>query len=208
LPNNAKIDPAWIDNRIFFFPVPLTKIDLNIWETIADALRQNRQLELTYKSPSNKKTSTRVVDPYHLVNYKGEWYLSSLCHDKMKIRTFSVSRIQKIELLKDHFDMPKKYTRDKMFGDMLGIIWSSEKHDVKIRFSAEIAPYIGERTWHPKQKITKSKDGSIVLSFTTNHLNEVKDWLLSWGPNATALAPPKLVSKIKSDLKDMVKAYR
>ena len=45
------------------------------------------------------------------------------------------------------------------------------------------------------------------LRFETSHLNEVKDWVLSWGAGARALAPRKLVDKIRRDLRDSLAAY-
>ena len=77
-------------------------------------------------------------------------------------------------------------------------MWGTEEYKVRIRFTARVAPYIEEREWHPSQKIKKSKDGGLLLSFTTNHLNEVKDWALSWGPSANVLAPVKLVEKMRA----------
>jgi hypothetical protein len=47
-----------------------------------------------------------------------------------------------------------------------------------------------------------------VLEFTTNHVNEVKDWVLSWGGGATALAPGMLVEKVKQGLQQAAANYR
>jgi predicted DNA-binding transcriptional regulator YafY len=207
LPSKVTADPAWIENRIFFSPEPATIVDTKVWETIARALRENRKMKMSHSAPGKSGQVQRVVDPYHLVNFKGEWYLSSMCGLRESIRTFAVSRIKKAELLKDTFEMPEDFTREKMFGDTFGIIWSAEQHDVKIRFSREAAPYIEERGWHPKQKIVKKKNGSLEISFQTNHLNEVKDWVLSWGPHAKVLTPKLLANKVKTSLKETLAQY-
>jgi proteasome accessory factor B len=207
LPSKLKADPAWIENRIFFSPEAGTIVNPDVWETIAKALHENRQIKISHSSPGKKNPVERVVDPYHLVNFKGEWYLSSMCHLRASIRTFAVSRIKQVELLKDHFVMPEGFTKDKMFGDTFGIIWSAESHKIKIRFDTGAAPYIEERQWHPEQKIRKAKDGSLTIEFDTIHLNEVKDWVLSWGPRANVLAPQALIDKVKADLKSALKQY-
>lgn len=208
LPSKVDVDPAWIENRIFFSPEPATIVNTKVWETIAHGLRENRQLRISHVSPGSTKLTKRVVDPYHLVNFKGEWYLSSKCHLRGSIRTFAVSRIKKAELLDEYFTMPDDFTREKMFGDTFGIIWSPKQHDVKIRFSADAAPYIEERKWHPRQKIKELKSGALTIEFRTNHLNEVKDWVLSWGPHAKAESPPELVKKVKSALKSALSGYK
>ena len=208
LPSRTDADPAWIENRIFFSPEPASIVDSKIWETLAHALRENRQVRITHSSPGKNKRVSRVVDSYHLVNFKGEWYLSSMCHLRKAVRTFAVSRIENAELLDTNFTMPSDFTREKMFGDSFGIIWSAEIHDVRIEFDSEAAPYINERTWHPEQKITRKKGGKLEISFRTNHINEVKDWVLSWGPHAKAKAPDILVRKVRSDLKSTISQYK
>jgi hypothetical protein len=71
----------------------------------------------------------------------------------------------------------------------------------------EVAPYIRERQWHPRQKINDLRTGGLILEFTTNHLNEVKDWVMSWGPGSTVLAPAALVEKVKEGLKEALANY-
>ncbi|MBN1673921.1 MAG: WYL domain-containing protein [Kiritimatiellae bacterium] len=208
VPDKSGARPAWIDTRIFFFHEAHAEIDPTIWETIATALRESRRLAITHKSPARHAPVEREVDPYHLVNYKGQWYLSSFCHLRRSIRTFALSRISAARILRQEFAMPPEYSREKMFGDQFGIVWQETKHDVRVQFTARVAPYIRERTWHPSQRIREHKDGGIVLSFTTNHIKEVKDWVLRWGDGAKVLAPQILVQEVTAALRAALAAYR
>ena len=210
LPDKTAVHPSWMDERILVFPEPATQVNAGIWDTLAKAIRDNRCLSITHTAPGSKGVdgSPRTVDPYYLVNYKGEWYLSSFCHYRNSIRTFAVSRITKAAILDESFKMPANMTKQRMFGDQLGIIWKDKFHKVRIRFSPEVAPYIRERQWHPLQKVKDLRTGGLILEFTTNHLNEVKDWVLSWGPNATVLAPNALVDKVCQDLKQTAANYQ
>lgn len=207
LPSSTTVNPAWIDDRIFFFSEPSTMIDTTIWETVANAIRENRRLSISHSSPSGSEETTRTLDPYHLVNFKGEWYLSCYCHLREAIRTFALSRISSANIMNETFTMPASFGREQMFGDPFGIIWNAETHLVKIRFSKKTAPYIEERTWHPGQKVSSRTDGSVILEFETNHLNEVKDWVLSWGPGAEVLKPKLLIERVKKDLYDTLSLY-
>ena len=98
-------------------------------------------------------------------------------------------------------------TKAKMFGDQFGIILKDKFHKVRIRFTPEVAPYIWERQWHSSQKVKDLRTGGLIRKFTTNHLNEVKDWVLSWGPGAVAMAPAALVEKVKEGLKGALDSY-
>jgi proteasome accessory factor B len=208
LPDKTNINPSWIQERILCFQEPITTIDVKIWDTIAKAIRDNNRLKIRYTGPGRKDFTERKVDPYYLVNHKGEWYLSTYCHTRNSIRTFAVSRIKTAEALPEKFTLPPGMDKQKMFGDQLGIIWKKDSHKIKIRFNSEVAPYIRERQWHPEQKIRDLRDGGLVLEFTTNHLNEVKDWILSWGDRARVLSPPELIDKVRKSLKQAIASYR
>ena len=103
--------------------------------------------------------------------------------------------------------MPPDMTKERMFGDQMGIIWKDGFYKVRIRFTAEVAPYIRERQWNPVQRTKDLRNGGLVLEFTTNHLNEVKEWVMSWGAGATVLRPSILAEKVKAGLKDALAKY-
>jgi predicted DNA-binding transcriptional regulator YafY len=209
LPDKTTVHPSWMSERILVFPEAATNVDTAIWDTLAKAIRDNRRVSISHRSPGQESpgVTQRTVDPYYLVNYKGEWYLSSYCHHRKAIRTFAVSRIAQASILDESFRMPAGMTKQKMFGDQFGIIWKDKFHKVRIRFSPEVAPYIRERHWHPLQQIKAARNGGLVLEFTTNHLNEVKDWVLSWGAGATVLAPRPLIEKVTFSLKQAAAHY-
>ncbi len=202
LPDKTRLDPAWLSERIVVFPDPATRIDPGIWDVLAQGIRENRRLAITHAGvrPAAGPELERDVDPYYLVSYKGEWYLSSYCHLRKAIRTFAVSRITRARVLDRAFRMPAGMTQARMYGDSFGIIWKDTFHAVRIRFGPEVAPYIRERTWHPRQRWRDVRGGGLVLEFTTNHLSEVKDWVLSWGPGATVLAPRVLADRVRQAL--------
>ena len=210
LPDKTAVNPAWMDERILVFPEPATRVNAAVWDVLAKAIRDNRRVSIAYAPPAGKgaEASQRKVDPYYLASYKGEWYLSSYCHLRKSIRTFGVSRIRKAEILDEPFSMPAKMTKQRMFGDQFGIIWKDKFEKVRIRFSPAVAPYIRERQWHPLQKINDLRAGGLIIEFTTNHLNEVKDWALSWGPNATVLGPPALLEKVRQSLEQARANYK
>lgn len=207
LPDRTSIRPSWLDDRILVFPEPSTCISPAVWETVAKAIRDNRRLQIRHSAPGQIAHVDRKIDPYYLVNCRGEWYVSSFCHARNAIRTFAVSRISKAEILPEPFAMPASLTREKMFGDQFGIIWKEKHENVRIRFTAAVAPYIKERQWHQLQKIRELRDGGLILEFKTNHLSEVKDWILSWGAGAKVLGPPVLVERVRASLQHTLGLY-
>jgi len=200
LPEKVSVHPAWIETRFSVFCDQMTRIDPDIWDTVFTALREQKGLKIYHQVPGYEKPLPREIDPYHVVSYQGEWYVVGFCHYKEDVRTFGMSRIKKAEMLDSHFETPADFDFERLAGTHFGIIWSDKEYLVRIWFSADHAPYVKERDWHPTQTIKENKDGSIVLSFKTNHLYEVKRWVLSWGAGARVLGPKELNQSIMEDI--------
>ena len=130
------------------------------------------------------------------------------CRDREQILTFAVSRISKAELLESVFHIPSDFDFNTFMGKHFGIHRSGKEYTVRIRFSEHDAPYVKERNWHSTQAIKENKDGSVILSFKTNHLDGVKRWILSWGVGAQVLAPKELREEIIKELKASLKNYK
>jgi predicted DNA-binding transcriptional regulator YafY len=188
-------------------PYPPRRIDQAIWTTLAKAVASNNTVAITHTTPLKPK-ATRRVDPYHLVNYHGEWYLIGLCHKEHQVRNFAVSRISEAESLRSKFTVPDEASREAMFKNQFGIMHGDKSYAVSVEFSPKAAPYAMERTWHAHQSVTPHKDGSVIISFEVNHLAEVRSWILSWGSAAKALSPPELVDSVRSELAQSAASYQ
>lgn len=77
----------------------------------------------------------------------------------------------------------------------------------RIQFTRDVARYVRESNWHRHQKLHPQKDGSLIAEFRLTDTQEIKRWIMSFGPNATVLEPQELVKEIQSDLTAMQKTY-
>jgi proteasome accessory factor B len=207
LPDRISVSPSWVDDRISVFGNHQTDINPLTWDTVAGALHRTQRLSITYLKPGSDSPSQREVNPYHIVSFQGDWYLIGYCHLRQEIRTFAISRIIKAEEQEEAFTIPADFDFSEFSGSHFGIFRGDRDHQVKIRFSAEHAPYVREREWLPDQTIIEEKDGGLVLNFTTNHLFEVKRWVMSWGSGAEVLSPAELRSDIHREMEKVLQAY-
>lgn len=207
LPERISISPAWVNNRISVFNDFQTSIDPLIWDTVAEALQYCRRLKIDYLKPGVKEVSSREINPYHAVSFQGEWYLIGFCHLRQEIRIFAISRIIHAKKLNDVFNIPADFNFEDFTGSHFGIFRDDQHYEVRIHFSAKHSPYILEREWHQGQTIKKQKDGGLTLSFPTNHLFEVKRWILSWGGGVEVLAPEELRLSIRMETQKILQAY-
>ncbi|MCX5913703.1 MAG: WYL domain-containing protein [Deltaproteobacteria bacterium] len=79
-------------------------------------------------------------------------------------------------------------------------VMHDELYTVKVRISPGWARWVGEKIWHESQKITKLPNGSLELTFRVASLDEIKRWVLSFGPECVVLEPAKLKKLVQQDL--------
>ena len=161
----------------------------------------------THQKAGAEEATPRTVDPYHIVSYRGEWYLIGYCHTRKDIVRFAVSRIKSARLLDKAYTVQEGFCIEEFLGSAFGIMSDSKEYRVKIRFSKEQAPYILERQWHASQSVKENRDGTVDLSFNTSSLFEVKRWVLSWGADAKVLGPKKLVDAVKDEVERIAGEY-
>lgn len=170
-------------------------------------LFQGRQLLLKYRKPGQKEGEDRVVDPYHLANINGEWFLFGYCHLRQDIRTFVPSRILSAAPTGKSFTPLKKFSLVRRLRDSFGVHSGADKFQVVIRFTDQVADYIREKKWHPSQQLRELENGGVELSLELSSLVEIQRWILGWGNNATVVAPPCLADTIRQIARDMVCLY-
>jgi predicted DNA-binding transcriptional regulator YafY len=196
LPDTVSLNLADWDQTISFRTSVEPKIDLGTFDALAKATSHRQQLELTYRKPGSRQTERRLVDPYHLANVNGEWFLFAFDHLRKDIRTFVPSRIQQLTPTGVTFDRPPKFSVERILRDSFGVVTGSGEHRVVIRFDSYAADYIREKRWHPSQEIKELKDGGLELSLKLSSLGEIQRWILGWGGSAVPLHPPELVTGV------------
>ncbi|MCD6389205.1 MAG: WYL domain-containing protein [Desulfobulbaceae bacterium] len=206
LPEKITVDPSFLDHKFSFFKGPLPQISATVWEAVFSGLRTSSTIKISHAKPGARLTK-RLIDPYHLVSYQGDWYVIAFCHARKDIRTFALSRINETEQTGPVFSIPADFDFKKTCRTRFGVQWSDREYKVKIWFSAQAAPYIQERKWHENQEIVDNDDRSILLTFSVSHLLEVKRWVLSWGKMARVLAPAELANEVREELAEALSRY-
>lgn len=188
--------------------IEYSKVSAPHFPIIAESLLKNLPLEIQYHSPHKKETSKRIILPKHLLLYMGSWHLVAYCSLKKELRDFVISRINSVKphdeklFVPKNLPSPKKYVR-KNFGIMQG----EKGIPVKLRFSPAVAPWVREQVWHPAQKASPGKDGSLILGFPVADFREIRRRILFYGADVKVLAPKALALDLKQEIKRMGKVY-
>jgi predicted DNA-binding transcriptional regulator YafY len=198
LPDTVSLNLADWEQPVTFRTSAEPILDAEIFDALAKATAQHRQLLLTYRKPGRKETEPRVVDPYQLANINGEWFLFAYCHLRRDIRTFVPARILQARPTGKTFVRPTRFSLEKRLRDSFGVITGPGEFEVRIRFDELAADYIREKRWHPSQQLIELEDGGVELRLKLSSLVEVQRWILGWGGHAVALGPNELVESIEA----------
>jgi proteasome accessory factor B len=205
LPDTVSLNLADWERTISFRTSAEPILNLETFDTLAKATAQRKQLQLTYRKPGRRDTELRVVDPYHLANINGEWFLFAWCHLRQDIRTFVPARIQTIETTGKTFARPQKFSLEKRLRDSFGVQSGQGSFDVVIRFNELVSDYIREKKWHDSQQLKELKDGGLELRMKLSSLGEVERWVLGWAGNAKVIHPPELAGKVRQSAQAILK---
>jgi len=76
-----------------------------------------------------------------------------------------------------------------------------------LSFPKEIASKAIEKTYYPNQTIKMCENGTVLVSFRSNDLYEVFDWVLGQGHKVKVQNPPELVEMVKNEVQKIGQYY-
>jgi predicted DNA-binding transcriptional regulator YafY len=176
-----------------------------VFETIFTAIQKRRRIRMNYLSLSSGEKRLREVEPYHLYNFEGVWYVCGFCLLRKELRDFALDRMEEVEILPERFTIPPDFHPEEYIASAFRM-FRGESCRVVIRFDAYQARWIRERIWHPTQKLEELPDGELLFTVEANP-QEIKRWVLSYGSHAEVLEPPFLRKEVEEEIQKMCTRY-
>ncbi len=170
------------------------------------AIQERRRVRMRYRGTTDSAPRTREMDPAGLHLEDGHAYVYAFALDRDEWRTFKIARIHWIEIL----DVPSEHHPglERITSLTHAVrVWSGDPVDVTIRIAAGVAWLLPEWPLVPDQRIEERSDGSMLVHAKVAGLVEVRRWVLSWGRNATVLAPKALRDAVCDELNDALAGY-
>jgi len=192
---------------VSFKNIGIGKTDLAVFNSLSSAVLRSAEVAFDYRKPGDAKKSLRRVRPYHLANRENLWYLIGYDLEREALRTFALPRIADVDITKTAFTRPVDFSPEKFFANALGVLGGTGDHLVVIRFAPSVAERVREREWHESQEMRDLPGGALELRLRLGALNEVEQWVLSWGATAEVLAPPEFRASIKKTAAALAKTY-
>ncbi len=170
------------------------------------AVVKRRRVEIVYQGLRSEKETVRKLDPFAVWLYDGTIYVVGYCHLRGEVRMFVVDRIRMLKDTDQSFEKPADFDLHRHVRHSFKVM-TDELYTVRIWISPAWARYVSERIWHESQHIQKQVDGAVEISFRVAGLEEIKQWVLSLGPEARVIEPPELICDIADSLSQTKRYY-
>ncbi|MDP3058620.1 MAG: WYL domain-containing protein, partial [bacterium] len=176
-------------------------------EEIAECINLGRGMKMIYSSFSSGVEQEREIDPYHLFNAHGAWYVVGYCYNRKNFRTFKVDRIRKLLGCSRIFQRPDSFSINKYIGQAWSFV-GGERFEVQIHFSPPVSRLVMEGNWHPTQHIEELDDDKVLFKVAVDGLDEIKRWVLTFGEHAEVIEPQSLRQSIQVTLEKLRAIYQ
>ncbi len=160
------------------------------------AMIRHRSADIDYVSLRSGKRRWRRVDPWSLFHRAEAWYLLGWCHEAKEARTFRLDRVAAVRMREETFAAPEGFDLEEFLGHAWSLYRSEEPREMVIRFDAKLAPLVGNARHHEGERIERLPDGGLEYRVTLAHLEEIARWVVTFGGDAQAIAPPELVDRV------------
>lgn len=149
---------------------------------LEDAVRDRRQVRITYYVPARDEESDRVVDPYAVVSHHGVTYLDAYCHSADAPRLFRLDRIHEATVLDSTITSEPREPRD--LSD--GVFGGEEATLVTLHLQPQ-ARWVEE--YYSVQDVRSRQDGGSEVDLLVGDERWLQRLLLRLTPYAEVVSP-------------------
>ncbi|MCH5323618.1 MAG: YafY family transcriptional regulator [Eubacterium sp.] len=166
-------------------------------ELINSAIENGRKIYFTYYAPSG--TSTREIEPYHLIFQWSGWYVWGYCTLREDYRMFKLSRITELKVTdKAETRNVPEYVVDKLSH-------SEQEIHAKVKFDKSVKWRIVDD--FSKRAYEEDADGNIILDYSWSDAPSFYDYILGFGDKAEILSPEEYRKEFAEIVKRVAEKY-
>lgn len=177
------------------------------FQLAASATLQRKQVRISYYGRSRNEHTVRTISPQRVTYYRGSWYLDAWDEVKHAHRSFSIDRIESIELLSERATDISEKELDTHYASAYGIFSGQADQLAVFLFTAERSRWVADEQWHPQQVGIRHADGSFELRIPYRDHRELVMDILRHGPHVRVIEPESLWVEVQSQLRQALSQY-
>lgn len=206
--NLVSIDLKALTEAHSFETALTTELDEQTFRQLGRAIRERLRLRVSYFTATRGELSERRIDPLHLRNYLGEWYVIAFDHRRNAIRDFHVGRIRELTITNENFTYPEGFDLAAYLDSGFAMIRGSQPIAVELIFDEYQARWMRERgSVHATERREELADGRLRLSLQVTALDGVKRFCMQYGAHVEVIAPAALRQAIREESERLLALY-
>jgi len=169
-------------------------VEPEVQDAVYQALLEDRQLAITYRSKDAEKPKSYPLNPLGLVFRDGVVYLVGTAKEYEDVRHFVLHRVSAAKLLDTPCRRPAGFDLTAYVKEQKHFAYPVSKRAIELEalFEANAAVHLAERLLSKDQRLIQQKDGRVLLRTTVKDSLELRWWLLGFGDKVEVLAPKAL----------------
>ena len=171
------------------------------WFTLCSAFVEKRPVSFDYRD-RKKRVSRRTIDPHLLVHYTDHWNVIGFCHNRKSLRNFMLSRMDNITMADRPFLRKRGYDNDEL-------LYGRAEENIRVTIQVDIEKSFSLLSGLPGKVLAQSFDNSrLTVTFLSDDLDFINEWLLQFGRYVTIKEPELLVEKRREYLRELIEALQ
>lgn len=166
------------------------------------SIADKRTIFMLYYSGYNEQVSERVIEPIGLCHYSANWHLIGWCRLRNGYRDFRVSRIKRLQIKDEQFDISVHPSLKDYIDTMTK---GSDLQEVVLRFNKDVVRYLqNQKYWYGFVREEEAGD-FIRMYFVTSSLPGFARWLLMFTDAVHVESPAALktqLQQLSAEIKD------
>jgi CRISPR-associated endonuclease/helicase Cas3 len=183
---------------------------LQALERLTLAWAEQRKVQVWHRKGQADDLQIHVFSPYFIEPYAvGQTtHVIGYSDTRQAIRTFKVERIERVEALRETYDIAEDFDPRDLLADAWGI-WYTDTAPVEVvlKFHPRVVQRVKETRWHRSQRLEDQDDGSILWSARVAEPREMLNWIRGWGADVEVIAPKTLREMVSGEISKMAAIY-
>ena len=192
------LDHDWVE--VDFSPWGSSPNEQNKFNDIKRAMLGRNVIRFDYVNGEGHR-SIRLAEPEKLIFKNNAWYLLAFCWQRQEHRTFRISRLKKLEIQADTFDVkvpPETKPEEKNAGQQSLIA-------LKLCFQAQVLNRLYD--YFDDSFLIQNDDGSFTLEIVLPEGEWLYSYILSFGSFVKVIAPENVRKIIANRIRQALKLY-
>ena len=208
MPPAVRLPPETVMEKLALRANAFRPVRDDTWQAVVDCLQRGVSLSIRYRHAGGRPGEPRVIRPYALILSGRDWMLLAPEESSDQVKSFYLARIDAATPTGRRYAIPRDFDVDAFYRDTFGIfVGGGKPFRFSVRFSRDVSDEIREIRWHPKQKVETAPGGEAILELPARSVREARRFVLGYGHDALALAPPELVDDLKREVSALMQDY-